>query len=378
MENFSYLDNAATTPLYPELVETYAKYACELYGNPSSLHALGKEAARALDYSRRLIAESIGARPGQIIFTSGATEANETIISSALSSRGCALSSTAEHSSVIEALKAKAAGRHKLISVDRNGRLNLNDFRAGIEDYREDLKLVSLILVNNEIATILDYEAVAAILAESASHSLFHIDATQALGKIELDVGKMPIAALSASAHKFHGPKGVGFLYVKQPELLKPLLHGGGQEQGFRSGTQNVPGICQMAKALSKSVKDIKEAYSRIQGYKEKVLSYVAKQPLIEPTITTTTPQSPYVLSLSYPKLPSEVLLHRFEERGVLLSSGSACSSNTKKASGVMAAIGLDLSQRAVIRLSFSRMTGDEDIEHFIKASEDILERTVF
>lgn len=378
MENYSYLDNAATTALFPELLETYEKYACLSYGNPSSLHALGKEAARALDYSRRLIADAIGARPGQIIFTSGATEANETFIASALGKSGLAISSTAEHSSVLESLKAHGPYRHRLVDVDENGRLDLEDLEFEMREAGRDLRLVSLIMVNNEIGTVLDYEAVAAILGRAASAPLFHIDATQALGKLEVNVNKLPIDALSASAHKFHGPKGVGFLYVREPELLKPLIHGGGQEGGLRSGTQNLPGICQMAKALSMCASDLKEAAERVKGFKSRILDYVSRQALVTTTIDEAVEQSPYILSLSYPKIPSEVLLHRFEERGILLSSGSACSSNSKKASGVMAAIGFDLSQRAVVRLSFSRFTTEADIERFIRASEDILERTVF
>lgn len=378
MENYSYLDNAATTVLYPELVETYAKYSCKVYGNPSSLHAYGKDAARALDYSRRLIASSIGAQAKQIIFTSGATEANESIIASATAPAFHALSSKLEHSSVIEALKAHAKDRHKLIGNDADGNLDLEELKSTLAESKENYKLASFILVNNEISTITDYASVAAIIRNSGSKAIFHLDATQAVGKIEIDVSTMDIDALSASAHKFHGPKGVGFLYLKNPAVFKALIHGGGQEFNLRSGTQNIAGICQMAKALSMSASNLKESYDRISSYKNAILDYVKTKPQLKTTISSTTAQSPYILSLCYPKIPSEVLLHRFEERGVLVSSGSACSNNSGSKSGVISNIGINLNENAVIRVSFSRMTGREDIERFIRASDEILERTVF
>lgn len=380
MDRLAYLDNAATTMLYPELIDTIAKYSCTLYGNPSSLHGMGMAAEDALNLSRRLIADIIGAEPRQVVFTSGASEANALILgNSSFDLNGerplnnMVLTSSCEHSSVLETVKALYPHNYHLLNTDKNGSLLISDLSKALST---KTRLLSLIYVNNELGTILDIDAIKKQLEDSSFSGIFHVDATQALGKLDIDVKKLGVDALSASAHKFHGPKGVGFLYVKDPDKLRALIHGGGQESGKRAGTENVAYICAMAKALAKANSKKEQAYGETSLLKKRVLDYVNTNSNISPTVgyeELGNSASPYIISLSCKGYPAEVLVHMYEKQGVYVSSGSACSSNKDTVSHVLKAIGRGAEHGwSVIRLSFSQMSSQEDVSAFITASERI------
>ncbi len=375
MGNYHYLDNAATTPLAPSVVETIVKYSTLEYGNPSSLHVMGVSASKAISLSRKLIASIIGAKPNQIIFTSGATEANSLIIKNSVLStaKGVPITTNIEHPSVMEPIKHLSSGRFHTFKVDKDGVLDI-----GPEDMVliKSSPFVSVIHVNNEIGVIQDIKKLRQNLTKAGFKGVFHVDATQSLGKIPLNVNDLGVDAMTASAHKFHGPKGVGFLYVRNPDILNSIQLGGGQEYGLRSGTENVPGICAMAKALLLSHESMEDTSERLSYYKAKIMEYIAgKSRFIKPTISQSVEQSPYIISLSYKHLPSEVLLHMYEERGILLSSGSACSSNKNKLSHVLKSIGYaSENEGSVLRVSFSRMTEEEDVDKFLDATEHIID----
>lgn len=374
MVNFHFLDNASTTKLAPEVIDTLLKYSSEIYANPSSIHKMGVSSSKAISLSRRLISGYIGANEEQIVFTSGATESNNLIIHSALSSQnnGIFLTSEIEHPSILETIKNKTFGNYRLLKTDKNGVVIFSD-----EDISVIIRspFISIIHTNNELGTIQNIIDIKKMLDRHGFKGIFHVDATQSLGKLMINVNELGVDALSASAHKFHGPKGTGFLYVKDPSILKTLNFGGNQERGYRSGTENLAGICTMAKALSISIDNLEKNYVKVKAKKDRIIDYVEKKnPFIKLTISKETSQSPYILSLCYFSLPSEVLLHMYEERGIILSSGSACSSNKNKISHVLKAIGMENEEnKSVLRISFSGMTTDEDITAFLDATDFII-----
>lgn len=374
MDKFHYLDNAATTRLYPDLMETFQKYYLEVFANPSSLHKAGLEAERALTNSRKLVAGLIGAKEEQIIFTSGASEANNLVIANAAYKRvePIMITTKIEHSSVKKALDFYANSHIHYLANDADG-LICDRFDA-VEI--ESANLISIILVNNEIGTIQNIKEIIARVRALGFKGLFHTDATQAVGKIPIDVKDLDCDFLTASAHKFKGPKGVGFLYCKHPEKIRAMILGGSQEHCKRAGTENVAGICVMAKALSKACSDMEENAKRASALKQRIADYVKQSSHFDLTINEDVPQSPYILSVRSDSAPSEVLLHAFAEKGIYLSSGSACNSNNPSTSSVLGAIGkAPEANTAVLRISFAADSKDEDVDAFLKASEELADR---
>ncbi len=374
MDKIHYLDNAATTKLYPELIDTLKKYYLDVFANPSSLHKAGLDAEKAVSNSRKLVASLINADEKQIVFTSGASEANNLVIANAAFRRiePVMISSKIEHSSVKKTLNFYVSSHLYFLENDNNG-IIIDDF----DDMEIDAaNLITIIMVNNEIGTIQNIKELIKKARKKGFKGLFHTDATQALGKIPIDVKELDCDFLTASAHKFRGPKGVGFLYCKDLSKLKALTIGGNQENGRRAGTENVAGICAMAKALSKSCRDMEDNYNMVLGYKKKIQDYVKSSEYFDLTIDENVNQSPYILSISSNLAPSEVMLHAYAERGVYISSGSACNSNNPSVSSVLDAIGkAPLPNTAVLRVSFSSDTTEEDIDAFIFASEKLIER---
>lgn len=374
MDKFHYLDNAATTRLYPELMETFEKYYLDLFANPSSLHKAGLLAENALSNSRKLVASLVGAREDQIIFTSGASEANNLVIANAVYKRAepIIISSQIEHSSVKKALLFYAPNHIHYLKNDENG-LIVDDFTQ-VEI--EGANLISIIMVNNEIATIQNIKEIIKKVRCMGFKGVFHTDATQAVGKIPIDVKDLDCDFLTASAHKFKGPKGVGFLYCKDPAKIRSMIIGGSQEYGKRAGTENVAGICVLAKALSKSCKEMDVNYARAKDLKDYIVSYVKTSEHFKLTIDEDVPQSPYILSIRSDLAPSEVLLHAFADEGVYLSSGSACNSSHPSSSGVLGAIHKAPSREtAVLRISFASDSKMEDAAAFVEAAEKIVKR---
>lgn len=374
MDKFHYLDNAATTRLYPDLMETFQKYYLEVFANPSSLHKAGLQAERALSNSRKLVAGLIGAKEEQIIFTSGASEANNLVIANAAYKRvePIMITSKIEHSSVKKPLDFYANSHIHYLANDPNGLISDNFDAVEIES----ANLISIIMVNNEIGTIQNIKEIIAKVRTLGFKGLFHTDATQAVGKLPIDVKDLDCDFLTASAHKFKGPKGVGFLYCKHPEKIRAMILGGSQEHCKRAGTENVAGICVMAKALSKACNDMEENAKRVSALKQRIADYVKQSSYFDLTIDEDVPQSPYILSVRSELAPSEVLLHAFAEKGIYLSSGSACNSSNPSTSSVLGAIGkAPEANTAVLRISFAADSTDGDVDAFIEASEKLAER---
>lgn len=367
-----YLDNSATTRTDPEVIRVMADVMEKVYGNPSSLHGIGDKAHRLIGEAREAVARTLGVQPREIVFTSGGTESNNLAIKGVAEqfrNRGRHLITTeVEHPSVYQAFRQleERGWRVTYLPVDRLGRVSEEDVEKALT---EDTVLVSVMHVNNEVGTIQPVEAIGRVL-RSRPKVIFHVDAVQAFGKLELDPVRWGVDLLSISGHKFHGPKGVGALYIREGLRLTPLLAGGGQEGGLRSGTENVPGIAGLAKA-SILAQQRRETARQWQRWKEELIQAVTSR--LEGVVvngdTTTEGGAPHILSLSFPGLKSEVIVHALEQEKVFVSSKSACSSKKETPSRVLTAMGLD-DRTAIgsIRISMGYDTVESDIRQCAQA----------
>lgn len=358
-----YFDNAATTPPTEEVIESVVVGMKEYYGNPSSLHKLGLNAERMLLTSREELAKTINATSDEIFFTSGGSEGNNFILKGIGKSGNNIITTKFEHPSVLNALnelREQGIIVHEL-SLNENGEVDLEELKGFID---KNTVLVSIMHVNNEIGTIQPIEEIGKIIKDNSTRAKFHVDGVQSYGKIAIDVKKANIDYLTVSSHKFHGPKGVGFCYIRKGLRLKPLISGGGQESGFRSGTENLPGVMGMVVASKMAQASIKESYKKVWEIKE---HFIEKLKGIE-NIKINSPQkeniSPYILNVSFTGIRGEVLLHALEENGIFVSTGSACSSRGGKESHVLKALGLDYKDiDGAIRFSFSRFNTIEEVD---------------
>lgn len=358
-----YFDNAATTPPTEEVIESVVVGMKEYYGNPSSLHKLGLNAERMLLTSREELAKTINATSDEIFFTSGGSEGNNFILKGIGKSGNNIITTKFEHPSVLNALnelREQGIIVHEL-SLNENGEVDLEELKSFID---KNTVLVSIMHVNNEIGTIQPIEEIGKIIKDNSTRAKFHVDGVQSYGKIAIDVKKTNIDYLTVSSHKFHGPKGVGFCYIRKGLRLKPLISGGGQESGFRSGTENLPGVMGMVVASKMAQASIKESYKKIWEIKE---HFIEKLKGIE-NIKINSPLkeniSPYILNVSFTGIRGEVLLHALEENGIFVSTGSACSSRGGKESHVLKALGLDYKDiDGAIRFSFSRFNTLEEVD---------------
>ncbi|MNM69835.1 Cysteine desulfurase [compost metagenome] len=358
-----YFDNAATTPPTEEVIESVVVGMKEYYGNPSSLHKLGLNAERMLLTSREELAKTINATSDEIFFTSGGSEGNNFILKGIGKSGNNIITTKFEHPSVLNALnelREQGIIVHEL-SLNENGEVDLEELKGFID---KNTVLVSIMHVNNEIGTIQPIEEIGKIIKDNSTRAKFHVDGVQSYGKIAIDVKKANIDYLTVSSHKFHGPKGVGFCYIRKGLRLKPLISGGGQESGFRSGTENLPGVMGMVVAAKMAQASIKESYKKVWEIKE---HFIEKLKGIE-NIKINSPQkeniSPYILNVSFTGIRGEVLLHALEENGIFVSTGSACSSRGGKESHVLKALGLDYKDiDGAIRFSFSRFNTLEEVD---------------
>jgi cysteine desulfurase len=367
-----YLDNSATTRTDPEVIRVMADVMEKVYGNPSSLHGIGDKAHRLIGEAREAVARTLGVQPREIVFTSGGTESNNLAIKGVAEqfrNRGRHLITTeVEHPSVYQAFRQleERGWRVTYLPVDRLGRVSEEDVEKALT---EDTVLVSVMHVNNEVGTIQPVEAIGRVL-RSRPKVIFHVDAVQAFGKVELDPVRWGVDLLSISGHKFHGPKGVGALYIREGLRLSPLLAGGEQEGGLRSGTENVPGIAGLAKAAILA-QQRRETARQWQRWKEELIQAVTSR--LEGVVvngdTTTEGGAPHILSLSFPGLKSEVIVHALEQEKVFVSSKSACSSKKETPSRVLTAMGLD-DRTAIgsIRISMGYDTVESDIRQCAQA----------
>ncbi|MCI8466171.1 MAG: cysteine desulfurase [Lachnospiraceae bacterium] len=374
----AYLDNSATTKVFESVKDLVIKTMTEDFGNPSSLHNKGVEAEAYVKAAAEAVARTLKADPSEIIFTSGGTESNNmAIIGAARANRRAGkhiITSTIEHPSVYNVfgyLEEEEGFSVDYIPVDEYGRLRQDVLLSAI---REDTILVSVMYVNNEIGSVNPIGEIGAKIKEKNSRTLFHVDAIQAYGKYRIYPRREQIDLLSASGHKIHGPKGVGFLYVKSGTKLLPVVYGGGQQKGMRSGTHNVPGIAGMGEAAREIYENHEEKIKTMYRRKKLFVELVSSLAGTKINGLSGEESAPHVVSVSFEGIKSEVLLHALEERGICVSSGSACSSNHPAVSGTLNGIGVKRELLdATLRFSFSVFTTEEEIRYCAEVLEELL-----
>ena len=371
-----YADNAATTKMSTAAIEKMVALMKEQYGNPSSLYRLGQSAKEVLEDAREKVAKVIGAEPREITFTSGGSEAdNQAIVTAAklgeAKGKKHIISSAFEHHAVLHTLKKleKEGFEITLLDVHEDGLVRPEEVRDAI---REDTALVTIMFANNEIGTIQPIREIGAICHEK--QVLFHTDAVQAIGHLPINVVDDNIDMLSASSHKFHGPKGVGFLYAKKGIRLVNLIEGGAQERGKRAGTENVPGIAAMAVALEEAVAKLDNYTKNVQAKRDRLIEGISE---IEHSALNGSLEHrlPSNVNFCFEGIEGESLLLLLDEKGIQASSGSACTSGSLDPSHVLLAIGRvhDVAHGS-LRLSISEETSDEDIETIISAVKEVVE----
>lgn len=361
---YIYLDNAATTAVCREAAEKAAELMQTYYGNPSSLHRAGLDAEKQVKAAREKIASVWHVRPEHIYFTSGGSEGNNLAIQGACRrnrARGnTVITSQIEHPSVLQTAKFVEQNGFRVLQagVDKNGKIDLERLIAMLD---ETVSLVSVMHVNNETGVIQDIDAIAKAVKQH-SNAVFHTDMVQSFGKIPTKLSdSIDIATLSG--HKIHAPKGVGAIYIKNPNLVTPLIFGGGQEKDMRAGTENTPGICALGEAAELAAQSDSGYVAEL---KQMLRDGIAEH--IENTCVHGTDTSPYILNVSFPGLRSEVLLHTLESHGIMVSSGSACSSNHPSPSATLLAMGCSREEiDGAIRFSFSRYNTKEEIQRCLE-----------
>ncbi|MGG2095097.1 cysteine desulfurase family protein [Bacillus sp. S13(2024)] len=362
-----YFDNSATTKPYPEALQSYVTVAGKYFGNPSSIHSLGGESERLLTQSRAIAAQLLRVKPSEIIFTSGGTEGNNLAIKGIAMrnrSRGKHMITTnIEHASVSEAYKQleNLGFDVTYLPVNKNGVVSVEDVKRAL---REDTILVSMIHVNNETGAIQPVGEIGKLLANYPKVR-FHVDHVQGIGKVPLDLYENHIDLCTISGHKFHSVKGTGLLYVRDGVRLDPVLSGGGQELRYRSGTENLPGIVAMIKALRMTLEKRSENIMHLQALKEELIHVFNDME----DVTINTPNehtAPHILNVSFVGLKPEVVVHALEERDVYVSTKSACSSKANEVSHVLLAMGLPHEVAAsAIRVSLAPENTMEEVKQF-------------
>lgn len=362
-----YLDNAATTPLDPEVFEAMKPFLLEDFGNPSSTHSHGRKVRAAIESSRKKIAELLNCTPGEIIFTSGGTEADNAIIRCAVETYSIkhAISTPIEHHAVthtLETLEKQGVIKVHHVNLDENGNVDLAHLEALLVEFPN--ALVSLMHANNEIGNLLDLEAVGNLCDKYKAY--FHSDTVQTVGHFRHDMKRLKVHGMTAAAHKFHGPKGVGFMYINKDKKIHSFVHGGAQERNMRGGTENVPGIIGLTKALEICYREMEEHEQYIKKIKsfmiEKLteavpgISFNGDSASLEKSLYT-------VLNVSLPESEeNEMLLFNLDMQGISASGGSACSSGASTGSHVLGAL-YPNSKRGAIRFSFSKYNKPEEID---------------
>ena len=372
-----YLDNSATTRCFPEAAALMNEIFLEDYGNPSSMHHRGVTAERRVLEAKKTLAGLLKVKEKNLYFTSCGTESdNLAIIGGALAAqrRGRHLITTRiEHPAVLEAMKYLEAQGFEItyLGVDRDGLVSAEEVAAAV---RPDTILVSVMHTNNEIGSVQPIEEIGRAVKAVNPRVLFHVDAVQGFGKSLILPKRMHIDLLAASGHKIHGPKGVGLLYVADGVRLEPLLHGGGQQGGMRSGTENVPGIAGMALAAKLLCGNLDEDRQRLFAMKNRLIDRLREIPDIEFNGRTDETAAPHILSVRVRGVRAEVLLHALEDKGIYVSSGSACSSNHPRPSETLAAIGTPSSEMDnSIRMSLSVMNTMEEMDEAAQAVGEIV-----
>lgn len=375
----AYLDNSATTKVIEQVKDKMIETLTEEYGNPSSMHMYGVRAEQLVKAARGAVAKTLKVDEKEIVFTSGGTEANNlAVIGAAMANRRAGMhliTTEIEHPSIRAAMEflEEQGFRVTYLKVNAFGEISLEELEAAI---CEDTILVSVMYVNNEIGSLMPIDEIGALIQRKKPDILFHVDAIQAYGKFEIYPRRKRIDLLSVSGHKIHGPKGIGFLYVKEKTKLKPTMFGGGQQKGVRSGTENVPGIVGIGVAAETIYANLQE--NRTQLYALKACLVTGLQQLSEVVLHGRTGEAaaPHIVNASFLGIRSEVLLHALEERGIYVSAGSACASNKQAASATLKGIGLSKEeQEAALRFSLSHLNTIEEIEYTLEVLEELLSK---
>lgn len=375
-----YLDNSATTRVFPEVAELMTKIMCEDYGNPSSLHMKGVEAEQYLKYAKETFARLLKVNEKEIYFTSGGTESDN------LALIGCAVANARkgkhiittriEHPAVLRTCEHLESMGYSVtyLPVDQSGRINIQDL---CDAMTPETILVSIMHTNNEVGSLQPIAEAGTLIKRINPCTLFHVDAVQGFGKAKIFPKKMNIDLLSASSHKIHGPKGVGLLYVGERVKIQPILFGGGQQMNLRSGTDNVPGVAGMAKAAELLYAHYDEDVERLYRCKKYFIDGVRKLEGVVvngllPDTENIEETAPHIVSVSVPGVRSEVLLHALEEKGIYVSAGSACSSHKPQPSATLKAIGVEKALlESTIRFSFSVYTTKEELDYTLQEMYD-------
>ncbi len=372
-----YLDNSATTKSFEDVAQLVATIMCRDYGNPSSLHNKGMEAEQYVRQAKEIIAKNLKVNEKEIFFTSGGTEAdNIALIGSAMANYRAGrhmITTGIEHPAVLQTMRYLEEQGFKVtyLPVDRNGAIRLEDLQNAIT---RDTILVSIMHTNNEIGTLQPIAEAGNLIKKINPNVIFHVDAVQGFGKFRIYPKRMNIDLLSVSGHKIHGPKGVGFLYINEKIKIKPIVYGGGQQQGMRSGTENVPGIAGIARAVENIYGNLDEEVERLYGLKEYFIDGVEKIDQVRINGRKGRDGAPHIVSVSIRGVRSEVMLHALEEKGIYVSAGSACAARKPQTSETLKAIGVEKDLlHSTIRFSFSIFTTKEEIDYTLQAMYDTI-----
>ena len=372
-----YFDNSATTKVLAPVADLVMKVMTEDYGNPSAKHGKGMRAEQYIKEAAEIIAGTLKVSPKEIVFTSGGSESNNmALIETAMANRRAGnhiISTAIEHASVYNPLAYLEEQGFEVtyLPVDHNGHISLEDLERAV---RRETILVSVMYVNNEIGAVEPVEEIAKLIHKINPAILFHVDAIQAYGKFVIRPKRQGIELLSVSGHKIHAPKGIGFLYVDSRVKIKPLIYGGGQQRGLRSGTENVPGIAGLGAAAREMYRDHSERLKRMYEIKDYMISRLGE---VEGTTVNSLPgdqSAPQIVSASFSGVRSEVLLHALEEKGIYVSSGSACSSNHPAVSGTLKGIGVKKELLdSTLRFSFGVFNTKDEVDYCISVLQELL-----
>lgn len=369
-----YLDHCATTPLHPEVLKAMLPFLRDTFGNPSSAHALGRTARKAVEEARHRVADLIGARPAEIVFTSGGTEADNLAIQGIARARrdrgNHIVTSAIEHHAVTRTCEYLARNGFTItyLPVDRHGVVNPEDVRRALTD---KTILVTIMHSNNEVGTIEPISEIGKMVAERGV--TFHTDAVQSVGKVPLDVKELQVDMLSIAAHKLYGPKGIGALYIKEGTKIEPILYGGEQENGIRSGTENVAFIAGLGMACEVARRTVSASMKRIRKLRDALQERISAS--IQDLTINGHPASrlPGVLSISVPGIAAELIVRNLDARGIAVSAGSACTSHSVEISHVLSAMGLskDIAQ-GTVRMSLGIKNMPDEIEYAATSFIDV------
>ncbi|MDR1619884.1 MAG: cysteine desulfurase NifS [Clostridiales bacterium] len=372
-----YMDNAATTPVKPRVLEAMLPYFSEKFGNPSSLHAFAQQTAAGLEKARGQVADALGASPGEIVFTGGGTESDNAVlrgVAKKYAGKGRHIITTAvEHHAILHTCEALEKEGYEItyLPVDEYGLVLADDVKNAI---RPGTILVSVLFANNEVGTLMPIAQIAAACKEKGV--LFHTDAVQAIGHIPIDVNAMGIDFLSLSAHKFHGPKGVGALYIKKGVSMSPFIYGGGQERGRRAGTENVPGIVGLGEAIEMATADIESENRKITALRNRLIAGIQER--IPDVKLNGHPmlRLPNNVNFSIKYIEGEGMLLLLDIKGIAASSGSACTSGSLDPSHVLLAMGLSHElAHGSLRLTLSGETTAQEVEYVLDTLPPVVQR---